>query len=265
VAEMLIVGWRRSSLYQLRYHFKLVSNDFFGFVIEVAGLYQLIGMLFYGGIFYYLYGQIQKNFCFHLIDHIPGHVLQFAVIFVIADFKDYWIHWFTHNLAWAWELHKLHHSAERMTMLTSFRTHPAENVLTNFMDLFPFIIFGAPAETFALVYLFRQVQNYFIHSQIDSEWGWLGRYILMSPAAHRLHHSMDPAHYGKNLGSRFIFWDKLFGTYYPIRKNEVYQMGIPDNEFNKKGFIYDLLSSYKKSMIVAKNSFIRIFKQNKHQ
>jgi len=260
VVEMLVVGWRRSSLYQLRYHFRLVSNDFFCFIIEVAGLYQFVGMLFYGGIFYYLYGQVQKHICFHLIDRIDSHTLQFMIMFFIADFKDYWIHWLTHRLGWAWELHKMHHSAERMTMLTSFRTHAAETALTSFMDLFPFIIFGAPAETFALVYLFRQIQNHFIHSQVNSGWGWVGKYILMSPAAHRLHHSIDPEHYGKNLGSRFIFWDKLFGTYYPPGKNVEYQIGIPDNEFNKKGFLFDLVNSYRKSMLVAKKSLMEMIK-----
>ena len=35
----------------------------------------------------------------------------------------------------------------------------------------------------------------------------------MSPALHWIHHSINPNHYDKNLGMKFPFWDKLFGTY----------------------------------------------------
>jgi sterol desaturase/sphingolipid hydroxylase (fatty acid hydroxylase superfamily) len=39
-------------------------------------------------------------------------------------------------------------------------------------------------------------------------WG----YLILSPAHHQIHHSRDPAHFNRNLGSVLAIWDWLFGT-----------------------------------------------------
>jgi sterol desaturase/sphingolipid hydroxylase (fatty acid hydroxylase superfamily) len=99
-------------------------------------------------------------------------------------------------------------------MLTYLRSHAAETILTNFIDLFPFIIFGAGFQSFVWVYVFREAHQYFIHSQIKSDWGWIGKYILViafSASDSSFHQSR--LHYGKNFGNTFIIWDRLFGTY----------------------------------------------------
>ena len=77
-----------------------------------------------------------------------------------------------------------------------------------------------------------------------------------------MHHSNDPRYYGKNLGARFIFWDRLFGTYLKPEETIIYTYGLDDNEFNHKpylrGFIYDLGASYFRSLRVAKDSLVAI-------
>jgi sterol desaturase/sphingolipid hydroxylase (fatty acid hydroxylase superfamily) len=56
--------------------------------------------------------------------------------------------------------------------------------------------------------------------------GRLGR-ILISPAHHQLHHSTDPAHFNKNLGSSLAVWDWLFGTLQiPTRERQRLTFGI---------------------------------------
>ena len=262
VIEAITVGWKESSTYKLTHRFKSLSNDLFSFLFYLTGLTQLVGVLFYGGIFYFLYGQVQKHVNFHLIAMIDSVVLQFVIMLIIADFRDYVIHWFRHRLGWVWELHKFHHSAEDMTILTSFRSHAAEGVLTDFMSLIVFILLGVPAETYLLVNLVHQAHQKLTHSQINSDWGWIGRYILVSPAAHRLHHSCDPAHYGKNFGVTFIFWDRLFGTYFKPDPQIQIEFGLPGNEFNQKGYIHDIFSSYFRSLRVAKDSVISLFRQS---
>ena len=60
----------------------------------------------------------------------------------------------------------------------------------------------------AFVFAYQQLQ----HSQFWIPFrGALGR-VLMSPAHHQIHHSMDPAHFNSNLGSCLAIWDWLFGT-----------------------------------------------------
>lgn len=263
IVELMIVGWQKSSLYGLTHRFRYVSNDFFSFILNLSGLFRLVGILFYGGIFYFLYGQIQKHFPhFHFIALIDSTILQVLIMLLVSDLKDYIIHWILHHAGWAWELHKFHHSATEMTMLTSYRSHAAQVVVADFLSVIIFITLGVPAETYLILTLFHQAQVQFKHSQIKSDWGWIGRYILASPASHHMHHSNDPRYYGKNLGARFIFWDILFGTYLKPEEGTQYTYGLDNNEFNHKpflrGFIYDLVGSYLRSLRVAKDSLIAI-------
>ena len=55
----------------------------------------------------------------------------------------------------------------------------------------------------------------YVHLQHSQVWiaftGWLGR-LFMSPAHHQIHHSSNPAHFNKNLGSCLALWDWMFGT-----------------------------------------------------
>jgi sterol desaturase/sphingolipid hydroxylase (fatty acid hydroxylase superfamily) len=50
--------------------------------------------------------------------------------------------------------------------------------------------------------------------------GVWGRLIL-SPAHHQIHHSTDPRHFNKNLGSFLAVWDWMFGTLYMPSKRRL--------------------------------------------
>ena len=55
----------------------------------------------------------------------------------------------------------------------------------------------------------------YVHLQHTHLWisfrGLLGR-VFISPAHHQVHHSTNPVHFNKNLGSCLAVWDWLFGT-----------------------------------------------------
>ena len=53
----------------------------------------------------------------------------------------------------------------------------------------------------------------FIHSGIDSNWGWFGRWIIQSPNHHRLHHILDYKSNGVGHFAIAPIWDHLFGTW----------------------------------------------------
>jgi len=55
--------------------------------------------------------------------------------------------------------------------------------------------------------------GFLIHSKIDSDWGWFGRYVIQSPVHHRLHHKLDMSTPTGHFGMAPI-WDRLFGTWY---------------------------------------------------
>jgi len=59
------------------------------------------------------------------------------------------------------------------------------------------------------------------HSDFDWTYGWIGRWLLMSPGMHKVHHSNNPEHFNKNLGNLFVIWDRLFGTYQDVPSQPV--------------------------------------------
>ncbi len=75
----------------------------------------------------------------------------------------------------------------------------------------PLAVLGVPPATYFAVDALHALLTYFTHARFvpDLELGWL----LNTPAHHRLHHSVDPRHFGKNYGGVSLLWDRLFGTY----------------------------------------------------
>ena len=73
--------------------------------------------------------------------------------------------------------------------------------------------------------------------------------IVMSPAQHVIHHSIDTQHWNKNFGVKLALWDGLFGTLYVPREPETLQVGLPDadpREFSTVRQLYFL--PFKKSV-----------------
>jgi sterol desaturase/sphingolipid hydroxylase (fatty acid hydroxylase superfamily) len=70
----------------------------------------------------------------------------------------------------------------------------------------------------------------YVHLQHTHVWiafrGLLGR-LFVSPAHHQIHHSTNPVHFNKNLGSCLAVWDWLFGTLHvPAREREKLSFGV---------------------------------------
>jgi hypothetical protein len=59
-----------------------------------------------------------------------GAVLVFTVLMsMAADFGYFLFHWASHRIGPLWEIHKLHHSAEVLSPLTTARVHPFERIV----------------------------------------------------------------------------------------------------------------------------------------
>ena len=64
-------------------------------------------------------------------------------------------------------------------------------------------------------------------------------YLLISPYQHQIHHSDNPKHFNKNMGSKLAIWDWMFGTL--VLSKSASKMtplffgnffpGMPDNDF----------------------------------
>ena len=126
-----------------------------------------------------------------------------------------------------WQLHRFHHAATELNILTGFRDNPAEAIVTAVVALSPHVFLKVPdAGLFATFVLANQVIASLQHSELPWSYGWVGRWIVASPQMHQIHHSIDEEHRDRNFAICPL-WDRLFGTWYD-GPNRPSAYGIPD-------------------------------------
>lgn len=196
-----------------------------------------------------------------------------TVMLFLAYELGYWLnHYLSHRIAFLWEFHKVHHSATVLTPLTNFRVHPVYmciflNILALFTGLASGVgnyVLGQPAsqyglsETNLILVFFIYVYVHLQHSQVwISFTGWLGR-LFMSPAHHQIHHSRDPAHFNKNLGSCLALWDWMFGTLHiPSAEPEKLQFGVEPDRPNAHTIRGELLAPFARAALLLKQRVAR--------
>lgn len=130
---------------------------------------------------------------------------------VLIDFAAYWRHRLEHSPE-LWRIHATHHADEAMNWLTLRRKHPLGELFSMFVDLIPALLLGLPVWAIVGAALLRSGWGYFIHADVPWTLGAFGK-VMMSPAAHRLHHIRDEALMGANYGNTITLWDRLFGTW----------------------------------------------------
>jgi sterol desaturase/sphingolipid hydroxylase (fatty acid hydroxylase superfamily) len=141
---------------------------------------------------------------------MPGLLVVIAAI-VMLDFAAYWRHRWEHSRM-LWPIHATHHADEAMNWLTLRRKHPFGELISMILDVVPVLLLGVPVWAILTAALLRSWWGYFIHADVPWTLGVFGK-VLISPAAHRLHHIRDEELMGSNYGNTITLWDRLFGTY----------------------------------------------------
>ena len=198
--------------------------------------------------------------------------------FILDDFSKFLIHMLMHKIPILWCFHKVHHSAEVLTPITVFRTHPVEgfifvvrNAITQgaVIGLFYFIsngnlnlvtVLGANLFSFC----FHLLGSNLRHSHINiSYWRWL-EHFLISPAQHQVHHSIKKIHHDKNFGVTFAFWDLIFGSLVFSKNNQKIKYGLNEKENHIRYnlfqiYLYPIWESMNILFTLLKKNILRIF------
>jgi sterol desaturase/sphingolipid hydroxylase (fatty acid hydroxylase superfamily) len=167
-------------------------------------------------------------------------VLYTLLVALVVDVTDWATHAVMHRVPALWEFHKLHHSAEVLTPMTVYRIHPAEQfvgatlgmlISGTFSGVMGYLLLAPPAlltifGVGVVMAVFQAAGSHLRHSHIWLSWGPLLSRIVISPAQHQIHHSVAPAHWDKNYGFIFAFWDWLFGTLYVPKEREQLKFGL---------------------------------------
>ena len=146
------------------------------------------------------------------------------VAFLFDDFMRFVVHWLMHRVPILWHFHRLHHTATTLTPFTVHRTHPVESFINSSRAVLSlglvsgvFVwLFGHGLQVWdilgvnALGFVMTLAGSNLRHSHIPLHFG-VAESLLISPAQHQLHHSVDHNH--PNLGSFLSWWDRLCGSW----------------------------------------------------
>lgn len=213
--ECLVVGWSRSSTRRMLFdRTRSIKTDMAllvlaqGHVLDLAGRLMMLGASMLSGA--WVRDQIATATGFTVDPTGLPILLQVVAYFYVYTFFDYWTHRLDHS-RWFWPLHRYHHSAEDFCVATSARQHPAAFTVIFIINL-PLAVLGAPPAVMIYVNVIATTVGFLIHSQMTSDWGWIGRWVIQSPLHHRLHHKLDMSEPTGHFAMAPI-WDRLFGTW----------------------------------------------------
>ena len=137
---------------------------------------------------------------------------QMLLAGLVIDLGLYAMHRFSHRVRWAWKLHAIHHSAERLYWLNGERRHPLSALLMAGPGLGLTVALGAPPLVISAWLTLMSVQLAFQHANLDYRVGPLRRWLGVAEV-HRWHHKRDYEDAQVNFGEFFMIWDRLCGTF----------------------------------------------------
>ncbi|MGH8528349.1 MAG: sterol desaturase family protein [Nevskiales bacterium] len=130
--------------------------------------------------------------------------------YFIATFVFYWWHRWRHENDLLWRIfHQIHHSPQRLEVITSFYKHPGEMLVNSVIgSLLVYTVLGLSSEAGAFYTFCTAVGEFFYHTNVRTP-HWVG-YFFQRPEMHRIHH--EYRRHRNNYGD-ISWWDMLFGTY----------------------------------------------------
>jgi sterol desaturase/sphingolipid hydroxylase (fatty acid hydroxylase superfamily) len=240
VIDIICIGYNKSAMANILKPNKSTKSDIYIFIIGLMGLRYYFVIFSFLLVGYFSSNFVESNLAFSWLHSIDSAFLQLIVYMIAYDFLDYWVHRFAHRVSWWWEIHRFHHLATNFNIITVARSHPLDLAFADFITIIPMAMLGVPIEQLLIISIIRSMLGKLQHSMIDWDFGIIGKYILMSPVAHRIHHSPYLEHWDKHYGHTFIFWDRTFGTYY--NGNFINdKVGLSNTTDNEHGLVYDIV------------------------
>lgn len=143
---------------------------------------------------------------------------------------SYWVwHFAAHRMRLFWCLHSPHHAPSEMNLTVAWVHFFAEGYYTAFIQLPILMFLGVQPAMVLIILVIDGTWGTFIHagerSFKNGRFGIL-QHLLITPSHHRVHHAKNPLYIDTNFCVLLPFWDWLFGTLQPERKEVKIEYGI---------------------------------------
>ena len=130
--------------------------------------------------------------------------------YFVITFVYYWWHYWRHryDFLWRW-LHQVHHSPQRIEVITSFYKHPFELIANGILSsAILYLLVGVGSEAASYAVLMTGLAELFYHWNVRTPY-WLV-FIVQRSESHRIHHQEGVHSYNF---ADLPLWDMLFGTF----------------------------------------------------
>lgn len=166
----------------------------------------------------------------HLVNWNPA--VEIVLSIVILDLVIYGQHVLFHAAPVFLRFHQVHHADVDFDVTLGTRFHPVELLLSMAIKLGAVAVLGSSAAAVVLFEMLLAVTSLFNHANvrlpdtIDRALRW----VVVTPAMHAIHHSMERADRDTNFGFSIPLWDRLFGTYRAQSMVSPPVIGMPEHQ-----------------------------------
>jgi sterol desaturase/sphingolipid hydroxylase (fatty acid hydroxylase superfamily) len=152
------------------------------------------------------------------------------VAILLLDYTMFLWHWLNHRVPLLWRFHHVHHSDLDLDVSTSFRFHFGEILLSVLVRSIQVMVAGASPAAALIYEILLEASTAFHHSNlrlpITRERGL--SWLIMTPRAHGIHHSIVGRETNSNYSNLLILWDRLHGTLRLNVRQETVVVGVPE-------------------------------------
>ena len=162
--------------------------------------------------------------------------LSTIVFLVFFDMTIYWQHRLYHMVPVLWRFHRMHHTDMDYDFTTGSRFHPVSILISSLIKVGLILLTGPPAVAVILAEVILNATSMFNHSNIKLP-DWLEprlRKVIVTPAMHRIHHSVERSEHDKNFGFNLSCWDRIFSSYLDRAEKEQTEIDIGIKGFQDK-------------------------------
>lgn len=140
-------------------------------------------------------------------------LVEFLVIFVLADLGFFAMHFAMHKIRWFWAVHVTHHSSDHFNFSTALRQNFLNAIQGTWaFQWMPLALIGFDPDMILLAIEINLFYQFFVHTETIGKLGWYEK-IFNTPSHHRVHHGSNPEQIDRNFAGVFIIWDKMLGTF----------------------------------------------------
>ncbi|OIV41398.1 sterol desaturase family protein [Flavobacterium johnsoniae] len=157
------------------------------------------------------------------VPEIPMWLYTLTGLLLLDLIGAYLAHFVQHKTKFLWRFHLIHHTDTWIDTTSANRHHPGESIIRFLFTTLGVLIVGSPMWMVFLYQSLSVIASQFNHANISlpNKLDTFLSYFIVSPNMHKVHHHYVLPYTDSNYGNIFSVWDRLFGTFTTLPKEEL--------------------------------------------